>query len=38
VVLARLSQLDSGALGDLLAMSWRRTAVKVRRGGGKDTV
>ena len=32
VVLARLSQLDNGALRDLLAMSWRRTADKVRRG------
>jgi len=31
VVLARLSRLDQHALRDLLTMSWRLTAVKVRR-------
>lgn len=32
VVLVRLAQVDDGALRDLLAVSWRLTAAKTRRG------
>ncbi len=33
VVLVRLSRIDREALGDLLAVSWRLTLEKTRRGG-----